>query len=118
MEASTQSETLQQVLDRVDQINKGQLTLKSLELKEASPYLKYQVLSNQRCLQNTLKGQHNDSDLVSGVYEGGLKVWEGSIDLVHHIASQQSMFKDKRVLELGCGQGLPGIAALVYGGAA
>lgn len=27
-----------------------------------------------------------DSDLVSGVYEGGLKIWECSLDLVDYIA--------------------------------
>lgn len=29
-----------------------------------------------------------ESDLVPGVYEGGLKVWEGCIDLVEYLASQ------------------------------
>jgi len=80
--------------------------------------LKYHVLSNQGCLQKTLGGKHNDSDLVSGVYEGGLKIWECSIDLVHFICKHPDTFAGKNVLELGCGQGLPGIAALLYGQAA
>ncbi len=75
----------------------------------------YQVLSNQRCLQDTLHGDHNDSDLVSGVYEGGLKIWECSLDLVHFIANNPALIENKRVLELGCGQGLPGICALLRG---
>lgn len=32
----------------------------------------------------------SDSDLVPGVYEGGLKVWEASIDLVKYLASSLS----------------------------
>ncbi len=49
--------------------------------------LKYLALSNQEALQKT--AQQNKlvakSDLVSGVYEGGLKVWECSFDLVDYI---------------------------------
>lgn len=77
--------------------------------------LKYQVLTNKACLQRTLEGQHLDSDLVSGVYEGGLKIWECSLDLVHYIARNPDIVRGKRVLELGCGQGLPGICALIHG---
>ena len=65
--------------------------------------VQYQVLNNQRCLKETLKGDHSDSDLVSGVYEGGLKIWECSIDLVHFISRNPELFEGKRVLELGCG---------------
>jgi predicted nicotinamide N-methyase len=52
------------------------------------------------------------------VYEGGLKLWECALDLVHYIAANLSLVRGKRVLELGCGQGLPGICSLVYGQAA
>lgn len=101
------------------------------------------------------------SDLIPGVYEGGLKLWEGSIDLVVELASSfhiahsapgseavgavpdrngqstdnparaqcaadnndkvnttpapRSSLRGRRVLELGCGHGLPGIVALLGG---
>lgn len=84
----------------------------------------------------------NTRDVLSGVYEGGLKVWECSLDLVRYLASRPSVMgeslsainikssgaatsKDScvpaarstqlpiiNVLELGCGHGLPGIFAL------
>ena len=42
------------------------------------------------------------SDLVPGVYEGGLKTWECSLDLVEHLHDLQSSlsFAGKRVLEV------------------
>ncbi|KDE03995.1 hypothetical protein MVLG_05564 [Microbotryum lychnidis-dioicae p1A1 Lamole] len=53
-----------------------------------------------------------DSDLVKGVYEGGLKVWECSLDLVRVLRDRREGGRDgewmgKRVLELGCGTALP-----------
>lgn len=58
------------------------------------------------------------SDIIPGVYEGGNKVWECSVDLAvlllqnkHNIISPNS----GKVLELGCGHGFPGIAALRLG---
>eukprot|EP00752_Nemacystus_decipiens_P002997 g2780.t1 len=73
-----------------------------------------------------------ESDLVPGVYEGGLKVWEASLDLVQHLVCPQGgsgdggggggLFAQDRpgrarqsVLELGCGHGFPGIVALQQG---
>lgn len=47
------------------------------------------------------------SDLIPGVYEGGLKVWECSIDLCQYLESHD-LKVDGHVLELGCGHGLPG----------
>lgn len=62
-----------------------------------------------------------NSDLVPGVYEGGLKLWEGSLDLVKALRTEVQnghlSFKEKRVLELGCGHGLPGIFACLEGAA-
>lgn len=54
----------------------------------------------------------NNSDLISGVYEGGLKVWECSIDLCNYMAEKSSHVLDRicsvpgggSVLELGCGR--------------
>ncbi|KAM7489121.1 hypothetical protein LguiB_026605 [Lonicera macranthoides] len=63
----------------------------------------------------------SNSDLVPGKYEGGLKLWEGSLDLVRTLCSEVEdghlSFSGKRVLELGCGHGLPGIFACLKGAA-
>ncbi|KAI0945076.1 hypothetical protein AcV7_001709 [Taiwanofungus camphoratus] len=52
------------------------------------------------------------SDLVPGVYEGGLKTWECSLDLVEcldefYSGSRISDLRGKRLLELGCGTAVP-----------
>ncbi|XP_075097298.1 uncharacterized protein LOC107806927 isoform X1 [Nicotiana tabacum] len=66
----------------------------------------------------------SNSDLVPGKYEGGLKLWEGSLDLVKTLNSEmlsgQLSLTGKRVLEVGsycggCGHGLPGIFACLKG---
>uniref|UniRef100_A0A5B6YIA1 protein-histidine N-methyltransferase n=1 Tax=Davidia involucrata TaxID=16924 RepID=A0A5B6YIA1_DAVIN len=63
----------------------------------------------------------SNSDLVPGKYEGGLKLWEGSQDLVKVLRSEvqdgKLLLTGKRVLELGCGHGLPGIFACLEGAA-
>ncbi|KAL3700416.1 hypothetical protein R1sor_018438 [Riccia sorocarpa] len=59
------------------------------------------------------------TDLVPGKYEGGLKLWECTSDLINtlrrEIKDGQLSFRGKRVLELGCGHGLPGILAILKG---
>ena len=60
-------------------------------------------------------------DLVKGKYEGGLKLWECAIDLTTYVVRERvveamvtlSTSKSFRVLELGCGHGVPGIASLM-----
>ena len=48
------------------------------------------------------------------MYEGGLKIWECSIDLASFVASDVNV-KNCNVIELGCGAGLPGIVAALNG---
>lgn len=55
------------------------------------------------------------SDLIPGVYEGGLKMWECTFDLVSFLAETSVDLVGKSVLELGCGAGLPAIFSLVSG---
>lgn len=55
------------------------------------------------------------SDLQTGVYEGGFKLWECSLDLVRYVERLPGFTMPRRVLELGCGHGLPGIHALQKG---
>jgi hypothetical protein len=71
------------------------------------------------------------SDLIPGIYEGGLKVWECSIDLCRYLYELHSTTRlensssssdlswalnsDGTTLELGCGHGLPGILVSLLG---
>lgn len=58
----------------------------------------------------------SESDLIPGVYEGGMKIWECSKDLIQHLAKkEEETFIGLRVLELGCGAGLPGLYCLTRG---
>ncbi|KAI1757087.1 hypothetical protein F4782DRAFT_213935 [Xylaria castorea] len=53
-------------------------------------------------------------DVKTGVYEGGFKSWESSVDLVKVLASSHPFTsgakKISKVVELGCGTGLPSLA--------
>ncbi|KAF7837042.1 histidine protein methyltransferase 1-like protein isoform X5 [Senna tora] len=96
---------------------------------EVSSSVKHNVESVTCDGVTLLKGRVNthevfglsNSDLVPGKYEGGLKLWEGSLDLIRalnsDIRSGHISFVGKRVLEVGCGHGLPGIFALLKGAA-
>ncbi|KAF9011834.1 hypothetical protein BDQ17DRAFT_1420241 [Cyathus striatus] len=55
------------------------------------------------------------SDLVPGVYEGGLKTWECSLDLVNYLEGAGKVgewWTGKGVLELGCGTAVPSLYIL------
>ncbi|XP_055964549.1 histidine protein methyltransferase 1 homolog [Sorex fumeus] len=55
------------------------------------------------------------SDLIPGVYEGGLKIWECTFDLLAYCTESAVQFAGKKVLDLGCGSGLLGLIALRRG---
>lgn len=58
------------------------------------------------------KSVSSHSDLIPGVYEGGLKIWECTYDLMDFLSEAKIQFANKTVLDLGCGAGLLGIVAL------
>ena len=58
-------------------------------------------------MSNSVIGINPNLDLISGKYEGGLKLWECSIDLIKYLKTLETL--PSRILELGCGHGLPGI---------
>ncbi|EFA10806.2 histidine protein methyltransferase 1 homolog [Tribolium castaneum] len=62
-----------------------------------------------------LSAEKNHSDLIPAVYEGGLKVWECTFDLVDFLVEQKIDFGGKDVLDLGCGAGIAGILACLKG---
>ena len=69
------------------------------------------------------------TDLIPGVYEGGLRVWEASVDLVKYMMTHPEVLaistsnglgsrderqasRSKQCLELGAGHGFPGLFVL------
>lgn len=57
----------------------------------------------------------NNTDLISGVYEGGYKIWECTQDLVDYFTqdSENNNFAGKVVCDLGCSAGIAGLLALI-----
>ncbi|XP_050505962.1 histidine protein methyltransferase 1 homolog isoform X1 [Diabrotica virgifera virgifera] len=71
--------------------------------------------SNQDLSEDSiLKAEEKHSDLLPAVYEGGLKIWECTYDLLDYLSENQVDFKDKSVLDLGCGAGILGIYSLLH----
>lgn len=70
--------------------------------------------------QQNRVSQHTEyTDVIHGVYEGGLKLWECSDDLLQYLSQDvgQEEFVGRRVIDLGCGHGHPGIWCVSRGSA-
>ncbi|CAG9317606.1 unnamed protein product [Blepharisma stoltei] len=63
-------------------------------------------------ISNSEVGLSEMSDIIPGHYEGGLRLWECALDLTNYLKNIEIK---GRVLELGCGHGLPGIYCLSRG---
>ncbi|XP_072504791.1 histidine protein methyltransferase 1 homolog [Notamacropus eugenii] len=75
--------------------------------------VKMAFLKDNSCGEDIVsKSLSSHSDLITGIYEGGLKIWECTFDLLAYLADEEVQFSGKRVLDLGCGAGLLGIIAL------
>jgi len=70
----------------------------------------------QEIANEELRSVVTDVDVRDSLYEGGFKMWECTIDLCQFLLQNFSNnLIGKRVLELGCGHGLPGILTLQLG---
>ncbi len=77
----------------------------------------------RKCIEGTtgIHGRKIDavSDLIPGIYGGGMKIWECTIDLMQYLIKNKAHLippsTDLQVLELGCGHGYPGITAMLLG---
>jgi predicted nicotinamide N-methyase len=87
--------------------------------KSASPSedTKQEVTGQSLSGTLSIKEIEADTDIKPGLYEGGLKVWECALDLIRHFLGEDKSFEGLRVMELGCGHGLPGIHTLIKGAA-
>jgi predicted nicotinamide N-methyase len=56
--------------------------------------------------------ESKQADIIPGKYEGGMKLWECSLDLCRYLWKAKDHLKVKYTLELGCGHGLPGCLVL------
>jgi predicted nicotinamide N-methyase len=81
-------------------------------------------VKNELTATNTAESTNAESssikdktDLVTGVYEGGFKIWECSYDLLSHLQkiTETEPVKNLNVLDLGCGSGVLGIACALQG---
>ncbi|CUG94068.1 methyltransferase, putative [Bodo saltans] len=83
----------------------------ALQLSEGATVL-YQTAARVAALE----GDGKDSrDIVPGKYYGGLKVWSCAPDLATYVHSHLELVAGKRVVEVGCGQAVPLIAAALSG---
>ncbi|CAB0005604.1 unnamed protein product [Nesidiocoris tenuis] len=63
-----------------------------------------------------VQAESGHSDLLPGVYEGGMKIWESTFDLGELLFRKLGeSLKGKTILDLGCGSGILGIIALKQG---
>nr|XP_050863349.1 histidine protein methyltransferase 1 homolog [Vespula vulgaris] len=64
---------------------------------------------------NIIEAESQHSDLIPAKYEGGLKIWECTYDLLEYIIQENIKLETKLVLDLGCGVGIIGLIALLKG---
>eukprot|EP00002_Diphylleia_rotans_P012616 TRINITY_DN2469_c0_g1_i2.p1 TRINITY_DN2469_c0_g1~~TRINITY_DN2469_c0_g1_i2.p1 ORF type:complete len:262 (+),score=51.91 TRINITY_DN2469_c0_g1_i2:74-859(+) len=87
--------------------------------EETNTSVKRRILSAElisRAVEGTeIQSIITTSDIQPKVYEGGFKIWETTIDLIGFLIEQRVVLNNKRVLELGCGGGLPGIFCAMNG---
>uniref|UniRef100_A0A0G4FBX1 protein-histidine N-methyltransferase n=1 Tax=Chromera velia CCMP2878 TaxID=1169474 RepID=A0A0G4FBX1_9ALVE len=66
-----------------------------------------------------LTSNQREAEVTKGSYEGGLKIWECTRDLMGALwtksASAPEELKGARVLDMGCGQGVLGVWCLRHG---
>ncbi|KZS97174.1 hypothetical protein SISNIDRAFT_482108 [Sistotremastrum niveocremeum HHB9708] len=90
--------------------NGSSVNLPKRELFDA----RLQLLSSDEDSDDALRGLGEPSDLLAGIYEGGFKTWECSLDLASTTSRLLLNLLDEnlRVFELGCGTAIPSLFVL------
>lgn len=98
-------------------IAEKQCQVASYRLPDGSD-IKYVKQFTELISQENLSFKYDpQTDLIKNIYEGGFKVWECTFDLLNYLVENRATisFKNKSVMDLGCGHGLLGILALREG---
>lgn len=82
-----------------------QSPLRCIDTKTVTQQQQQMTTTTPTPTPTTINSVWQTTDLLPSVYEGGMKVWECSMDLVHFLAKEQ--LKYSSVLEIGCGHALP-----------
>ncbi|KAG5671528.1 hypothetical protein PVAND_001722 [Polypedilum vanderplanki] len=91
------------------------------EISESLPNYSCQMFTSNEVeigyIENLKINENSKSDLESGIYEGGFKIWECTQDLADYFTNEysQNEFEGKIVCDLGCSAGILGILALKKG---
>ena len=96
---------------------KNEMSTEHMDILEFNPVSEIQLkyvdsAKSLNQMKNLPEYLNENSDLVKNVYEGGLKIWECSQDLVSYLNSSNINLKNQRILELGCGAALPSLYCL------
>ncbi|KAJ0176732.1 hypothetical protein K1T71_007911 [Dendrolimus kikuchii] len=107
-----QIQQLDNIVTRAKIFTCGDIEIGHIIVSEALTNVKDAGIKN---MVNLAEQEH--SDLVIGKYEGGLKIWECTNDLMNYLSENQDTVKlnNKYVLDLGCGAGILGIYAFMNG---
>ncbi|GBG27603.1 Histidine protein methyltransferase 1-like [Hondaea fermentalgiana] len=94
----------------------GQILLQSPRARRWHAFTVHESLKLE-AVQDEGEAMVHAKDVEPGLYEGGLKLWECTLDLLRFMSTntEQWVAPGKLVLDLGCGQGLLGCWALQKG---
>ncbi|KAH8392926.1 hypothetical protein KR215_010988 [Drosophila sulfurigaster] len=110
-----------ELLNNMDlyELNAKELTIGNTEIRHlVAGFLLEDIKTNNDIDSKDIKqSEESHTDLIAGVYEGGAKIWECTDDLLLYLAKEyvDANWRNKLVLDLGCGSGLLGIYALKNG---
>ncbi|KAL9647896.1 hypothetical protein ABK040_008168 [Willaertia magna] len=103
----------------INKISEMKNNSKLWQYKDFNQYIIYYLNATNTLQVIKHVSQTLNTDIVRNEYEGGFKLWECAEDLLHYFIDNNNFIinyiENKRILELGCGHGLPGIFCLLYG---